>query len=172
MEKTLYENEWISLKSKTFPNTKHEYIYSHETRCNGHIVVVLPFKIINNKVQYLLRHELNPAWGDERIYASVTGGIDTLYPEKDAIKELQEETGFQATVDELINLGQCQGTKSTDTIYHLFAVNLTDRRPIKPSGDGSVGEATNINVWVSDIGISKDPHVYVAFYRLLKTGKI
>ena len=42
-----------------------------------------------------------------------------------AIKELKEESGFDCS--ELIELGTCFGTKSTDTIYHLYTVDLFDQ---------------------------------------------
>jgi hypothetical protein len=41
-----------------------------------------------------------------------------------ALNELREEGGYIAPLDAVINLGTVNPSKSSDTVIHLYAVNL------------------------------------------------
>lgn len=117
-----------------------EYVYSHENRCDGNIVAVLPYRREGRDAwSYGVRKEVTPSWGLKPEFSSVTGGVDKgESPEEMAVKELKEETGYICETKDLKSLGTCRGTKSTDTLYHLFAVDVTDLKMGEKTGDGSV----------------------------------
>lgn len=103
------------------------YEYIHEHRCDGHIVSILP---VHHKRGMLIRKELTPCWGEGPFINSITGGwekdihetpIDTV------VAELREETGIVLGNENVIKtLGTVRGTKSSDTMYHLFVIDLSD----------------------------------------------
>jgi len=99
----------------------------------------------------------------EKVPSSFTGGVETENPTEDAIRELKEEAGF--AVEQLIPLGTCRGPKCSDTVYHLFAADVTGLPEKSHEGDGSVLEAKADNVWVTEI-YAEDPLVYVLVMRL------
>ena len=42
---TLHENDWVSLMVVRKPDAGvNGYVYSHETRCRGRIVAILPYR--------------------------------------------------------------------------------------------------------------------------------
>lgn len=171
MIETLLENEWVSLKKIVAPEKGVKgYIFSHETRCNGRIIAVLPIRRQHDKLEYLLRSEVTPCWDiDNPTPSSITGGSDETDTRMDAIRELVEETGYIATVEELISLGTSYASKSADTVYHLYTVDLTDRVAGEALGDGSRLEAEAKAIWVSkdELVTCKDPQVAVMYLRLL-----
>lgn len=164
----LYENKWVSL----YQASDHErgvdgFVYSHESRCNGQIVAVLPYRWSGvNGLEFLLHSENNPAWGWGPHLASVTGGVDTFQPAADAAREVREETGYDVKQGDLVPLGTCHGVKSCDTLYHLFAVDLTAREQGEVDPD-SLLEASEHPVWVvaADVVKSPDPLVSALVLR-------
>lgn len=187
---TLHQNKWVSLLKMVCPEKNvNGYVYTHETRCDGHIVSVLPFRFITvglssridgkydqyerEELELLLRHEITPCWDvDRQIVSSITGGVGKeLTPDETAVEEIEQEAGYVIETDDLIDLGTCFGVKSSDTIYHLFAVNLTDReKEMDALGDGSELERLAECRWHSeqDICEVEDPLVYANYVRLLK----
>ena len=169
----LHEDEWISLRKIRWPEKSiYGYTYSHETRCNGQIISILPFKIEASGMMILLRSEVTPCWDTEKpIISSITGGVekDHVGPNVTASHELWEEAGYKASPEEFISLGTCRGTKSCDTIYHLFSIDLTDiPRKGEGSGDGSELETLAHCFWAKPTKIIKieDPIAHVCFTRL------
>jgi len=164
---TLFENKWVSLKEVKDKDQKiNGYVYSHETRCNGHIVSILPFRHEYNGKQWLLRKELTPCWSmEERILSSITGGLEGTDPDYTIVEELKEEAGYFIDKKDLIQLGTCFGTKSSDTIYHLYSVDLTGYVQGTPTTTDP-GEQMSHCVWSKDIKEAQDPFVYVSYLRL------
>lgn len=165
----LFHNEWVSI----FRGGQYGYVWSHETRCNGRIVAVLPFRCNKNwTTDYLLNLENPPCWRGypDRTLCTVTGGVENDDPRATAIHEMEEECGYVITDEALIDLGESFGTKSTDTIYSLFAVDVTGMVPGEAKGDGSPGEEGLISQWLSETGLYAtqimDPQVYVMKVRL------
>ena len=140
--KVLMDNDWVQLCEMTDdqPPRINGYVYSHEKRCNGNIVAALPHKVITENrngefvkvLSFLFRVEATPCWrGKTPVPSSFTGGIDydmrEFGPALTMAKELREEAGISSiNANNLISLGTCFGTKSCDTVYHLYTVRLTN----------------------------------------------
>lgn len=168
-DETLFENEWVSLKRIVAPKQGvRGYVYSHETRCSGIIIALLPYLLEGHNYQYLLRKELTPCWSmTKKMVSTITGGFEDDVMQ-DAVRELREEAGYTIEEDELIDLGTCFGTKSSDTLYHLFSVDLTLHRQGKVTGDGSQLEKEASVFWgfAADVLESPDPLASAMFLRL------
>ena len=164
----LFDNPWVDLRLMRYPERGvNGYVYSHERRCNGQIVAVLPYLRRGGTLVYLLREEVTPCWGMAPALSALTGGVeDGQGPRDCALTELREESGYVATLADLILLGTCRGTKSTDTTYHLFAVDVTTMEKGPADGDGSELEAQARMVELTSIDGAVDPLVYVLAYRL------
>lgn len=169
--KTLCKNPWVSLFEMSWPEKGIAgYVFSRETRCHGHIIVVLPYRFVKGGYELMFRREVTPCWHPtEQKISSITGGWEAdLSFEETAINEIKEEAGYIVEERELINLGECFGMKSTDTVYHLFSVDLTNRERIEATGDGSELEAKAECYWTppADICQIDDPLLAMAFVRL------
>lgn len=168
----LHHNEWVSLRVMRRPELGIEgYVYSHETRCDGRIVAILPFRQTSESsfAEYLLRSEVTPCWGLEPVLSAITGGYEGECIKNDAVRELLEETGYSVGVADLIPLGESFASKSSDTVYSLFSVNLTGLTPREAIGDGSTLEAEGEAVWLpgSQIKHVRDPQVAIMYLRVL-----
>jgi 8-oxo-dGTP pyrophosphatase MutT (NUDIX family) len=176
---TLHENEWLSLKKMVYPEANiNGYVYSHETRCKGNVVSVLPIRL-NPKaprgLEILVRKEVTPCWHPTKpMISSITGGCeDGSTPAGDTCRELEEEAGYKVTPDMLISLGTIFGTKSTDTIYHLYTVDLTGiPQEGEGAGDGSELEALATCEWSSGPMGAQDPFVYAIWTRMFYDQKV
>lgn len=170
---TLKDNDWVSLKIMKYPEKGvHGYVFSHETRCNGKIVSILPYRIKNSKTEYLLRKEVTPCWDvNKQVISSITGGVEKDDPHTTALHEILEEAGYEVTKKQLITLGTSFGVKSSDTVYYYFSVDLTDMKREVAKGDGSELETQAECVWSKDIDGAVDPLLYTAYYLLQKELK-
>jgi ADP-ribose pyrophosphatase YjhB (NUDIX family) len=165
----LCDNERLSLCEMKDPEHGVDgYVFSHETRYGGHIVSILPFRLEGGRREVLLRQEITPCWSvDKKMLSSIIGGVDPGDgPIETAMRELAEEVGYEITAQELRSLGTTFGAKSSDTVYHLFAVDLTWKKKVMAKGDGSVLEAKASCVWTRNISDAVDPLVAVSFIRL------
>ena len=139
----LYNNQWLQLREKD------GYVYSHEIRCNGNIVVVLPYRRIGKDAwEFLVRDETTPCWSMEPTRSAITGGVESLDPGEDAVREVEEEAGYKILRDQLEFLGKCRASKSADTYYFLYAVDVADLTPGEALGDGSKNDQAP-SVWIS-----------------------
>ena len=174
MHKTLYQTPYIELRRVIdHENDITGYDYVHETRCNGAITAILPYRIKNDVTEYLLRHEVTPCWHvSKKIISSITGGVEAHQtPLENTIQELEEEAGYIRDKNEFISLGTMRGTKSSDTTYHLFTINLTDvERNKSPDGDGSALEKKAHCEWHKNINNAKDPLIYALHYKKFQYG--
>jgi 8-oxo-dGTP pyrophosphatase MutT (NUDIX family) len=155
-------------------NNVNGYFYSHESRCNGKIIAILPYKIVPeqlNKVQLLIRNEVTPCWGTQRFLSSITGGFEGGDPRDTAILEMKEEAGYDIGANELISLGTSFASKSADTVYYLYSVNLTKKTQGTATTDGSTLEKKATCVWMPYQELLnhqvQDPQVYVLLTRLM-----
>jgi 8-oxo-dGTP pyrophosphatase MutT (NUDIX family) len=160
------DNQWLQLREID------GYIYSHEIRCHGMIVVILPYcRIGKDAWKFLLREETTPCWGTKPVVSAMTGGVE--YPEatiKDAQRELYEEAGYQVSESELVFLGTCRASKSADTVYYLYTVDLTGKPSEKPQGDGNEGDLAPLK-WIVTFDNIQDAQAMAAYYRMqLKLG--
>lgn len=183
--KILHDARWLQLRKLEDPRPDVDgYVYSHEVRCQGIIVAVLPVRLATDgnqfSIEYLLRNEKTPCWNAEGpTRSSVTGGYEGGSIAANAARELLEETGYRVEPADLMSLGTCYASKSSDTVYYLYTVDLTGVEAGEPIGDGSVCEAEATNHWVGlrDIAQCMDPlvsvmHVREAYRRLAGTGLI
>ncbi|MFG3710814.1 hypothetical protein [Micromonospora sp. NPDC047730] len=168
-DQTICENEWLSLRITRDPAAGVEgYVYSHESRCAGRIVALLPYRRTDRGNQFLLKSEITPCWSYEPVLSAITGGYEGADIADDAVRELLEETGYAISRDQLIPLGQSYASKSSDTVYDLFSVNLTGLEPGEANGDGTRLEAGSLAVWLGkdDLLQVKDPQVALMYLRL------
>lgn len=169
----LHHNAWLSLWSAAKPEAGVDgYIFSHETSCDGRIVAILPFREVilgGDALEFLVKNEMTPCWGFHKELSSITGCYEGEDIAEDAIREMLEETGYVIHKDELLDLGESFASKSSDTIYQLYSVNLTGKVPGEAIGDGSRIESESEAVWVSydKLFTLKDPQIHVMFLRLI-----
>lgn len=167
---TIAATPWLELKRCKAPEQGvHGYVFTHEVRCCGVIVAVLPFRRLHNGgVEFCLRQEITPCWGMEPRLSALTGGLEPgLNVHQTAREELWEEAGYDIECDNFISLGTCFGTKSTDTVYYLFAVDVSLAQQQAAKGDGSKLEAEASMLWVGDVRDAVDPLAAMIYLRLL-----
>lgn len=165
---TIYSNKFVELRKISDPeNGVDGYVFLHEMLGDG-IVSILPFKKEKEKTRFLLRKEITPCWSMGYNISSITGKHDQKTPALTAVKELKEEAGYEISSNDLINLGACRGTKSCDTVFYLFSVDLTDKKEGEATTDGSELEKNASCVWSDSVSSSVDPLSYVSYYRLME----
>lgn len=158
--KTLFENRWLSLKET------EGYIFSHESRCQGNIVAILVYD--SSKPDMVLgRYERCPAHFDGIQLASFTGGVEKGDVLATAVMEIKEEAGYDAKKEELIYLGTCRPSKSSDTVVHLVSWDANGKIQGEASGDGSEGEKDSYSKWIDkSVALScQDPLMLVLLVR-------
>lgn len=174
--KTLKKNDWLSLKEVVWPEKGiNGYVYSHEERCNGKIVSILPYTVENDEMKFMLRNEVTPSWiSDSPVISSITGGVESKGVFHTVLEELYEEAGYYfesvpALMTRINALGTCYGVKSSDTVYYLFGIDVTGLERSKAEGDGSELEAKAYCYWTDKKGLldAEDPLVYTLYMRLL-----
>ncbi|MDG4809328.1 sigma factor-like helix-turn-helix DNA-binding protein [Micromonospora sp. WMMD1120] len=169
MIKVLFENPWLSLRTVYAPDRGIDgYVFSHEDRCQGRIVAVLPYHDTPAGRRYLVRSEVTPCWSLDPQLSALTGGYEGGDIEDDAVREVLEEAGYAITRADLVPLGDSYASKSADTVYSLFAVNVTGRAQSVATGDGSALEARGSTRWLDTAEVCKvrDPQVAVMVMRL------
>lgn len=165
----LHDNEWLSLRVTRRPEAGvNGYVYSHESRCQGRIVAVLPYRHGPAGLEYLVKSEMTPCWSYDQVLSAITGGYEGGDIEDDAVREMLEETGYAIARDELVPLGESYASKSADTVYSLFSVDLTSRTPGEAFGDGSRVESESVAVWLTaeQLAEIRDPQVSVMALRM------
>lgn len=101
--KTLFPNPWLSLMQiEDVDKGVSGYVYAHETRSDGKIVLVLPFREKNENafggIEVLFRKEVTPSWDMNPKLSGITGGVEDEDPAEDALRELEEEAGYTGVV--------------------------------------------------------------------------
>ena len=139
--KMLWQNEWMEIRE-----IDGWYTMAHNTKGDG--VAVLGYDKDSSKI--LVRTEHNPAHGEGFRRTSLTGTIEggiTLL--ETAVKELKEESGYEADPSEFTELGVVFPSKFSDYRLYLFAVDLTGKQQGAIEGDGTEGEAGADVEWVA-----------------------
>jgi hypothetical protein len=161
----LCKTEWVQLKQKDINGIKYDYL--HESRCNGKIIAILPYRRIGKDAwEYGVRSEVTLCWSLDPILSSLTGGVENNQILNTVVRELQEEAGYEAKSTDFKSLGICFGTKSVDTIYFLFSIDLSDKLQGKKSGDGTKFDQKGEFKWISDSKSINDPIFHVMVNRL------
>lgn len=160
--KTLYRNEWLSLQE-----TMDGYVYTHEEKSDGQGVAVLAFR--PRPLRVVGRYENCPCHFDGMALTSLTGQLDQgETPVQTAVRELFEEAGITVGPDEMKSLGTVRPSKASDTVMHLFAVDIGDRDIGRAPGDGTKGEEGAYCKWVGheEAIMSKSPVLATMVARL------
>lgn len=144
MDKVLYSGKWLSIIERN-----GWYIFSRETTSKG-IVYILVLDRTKEK-PILGRFEVCPAHNDiTQTLTSITGGVNVKREPLDvAVEEIYEETGYRVSSEQVQDLGKVNLTKSTDTIGHLYTVNVAGIERGEAPGDSSFGEIGSYCDWVS-----------------------
>ena len=173
--KILFDTPFLQLRSiEDKEKGIKPYYYKHVKPYDGKVIAILPFRYlgypINFNKQFLLIKEMRPCWDAERLtFASLTGGIEKgSTPIQTAIKELKEEAGYTVEENELIELGYCWSAKASDTMVHLFAVDVTEKIPEKVKGDGTGLESMSEPGWLDEADLEwvADPLVFTMYTKL------
>ena len=177
MIKKLFGNKWLELRELILPDQGVKgYTFSHETRCSGHIVTILPYKTDSdgNLTEIMVRREVTPCWEMKPVMSSITGGVEKdddgeLDPLGTAALELREEAGLNVDQSKIESLGTCYGVKSSDTVYHLYATDASNAPKQKAEGDGSRLEKLAWCEWAKpkDLKDAMDPLLAMLFIKLV-----
>ena len=171
--KILFDSPFLQLRSiEDKEKGIRPYFYKHVKLYDGQVVAVLPYRYPNyplsfNK-EFLLINEMRPCWDINNLTpASLTGGIEKgSTPGETAKKELKEEAGYIA--ENISYLGTTYTAKASDTICHLFAVDVTDLTPEEIKGDGTGLESMSKPIWVGfkEVLACQDPLIAQIILRL------
>jgi 8-oxo-dGTP pyrophosphatase MutT (NUDIX family) len=147
----LVRTPWVELRRVTAPELGVKGIdYLHETRSGGRLVAVLPYRTGPTGLSFLLRKEFNPSWSLTRTFHTcVTGGVEHGDPERTAVEEIKEEAGYSIDVSRLKHLGRFMAYKGADSLYDLYAADISGLEALAPSTLDSVELRSSI-VWASD----------------------
>ena len=168
------DNPWLELRENRSPEDGvNGYVFSHEKRCGGQIVAVLPFRFTPAGTrEWLVRLEVTPCWSAEQEESAITGGCEKFSEVSiaaQAASEVREEAGYEVPPERFNYLGTCHGTKSSDTVYHLYNVDVSSYEQGEALGDGSVLESTGGTRWRGDpTSNTEDPLLYVLFCRSIR----
>lgn len=161
-----WSNQWIEVRV-----IDSWYTYIHHKK--GHGVSVLGYRVTPQGYELLVRDEWTPPHSHYFKLTSLTGSIeegDT--PHFTAIKELKEESGYEAPESSLEYFGFVYPLKSSDYQQHLFAIDLTSLTPGPILGDGTLGEVDATVKWLPPeqaIQVS-DPSIACIWARKLASG--
>lgn len=169
-EKTLYKTKWLSLKSMVVEEAGGaEYIYVHSEPSAGLGVAVLPFrKREGQPPEFLLRREVVPPWGLDTSVCSVTGMHEGGEFIKTAQRELKEEAGYTADLDQFTPVGTVRVSKASDTLLHMFLVNLTGIEEGEAEGDGTAFEELGSCYWTTDPFEAEDATTLALLAHIVK----
>lgn len=180
MSKTtpLFMTNWLSLNKKTMDNGS-EYVYVSAPWCGSEGVSILPFRKTEteggfHRVEFLGRYEICPAHSDDIELCSITGGMDKEgeSPVFTARRELIEEAGYEAPIENFIYLGTVRSSKASDNTTHLFGIDIDSEgvKEVEAIGDGTLIELGAYCSWIntSTLGHSKDPLLHASYIRLIQ----
>jgi hypothetical protein len=176
---TLHGNKWLSMYCmKDEANGVGGYVFSSDTCCSGHKLAILPYRYFNGQLQYLLRKEVTPCWSGPVTHDinSITGSVEFEETSVDpyigtAILEIEEEAGYKCDPREIIELGKTYSIKSSNTVYHLYTVDLSNKIKYDEIGDGSTLERKSFCYWSNTIPVEfNDPFIAACKLRMDQLG--
>jgi len=140
------------------------YVFLHDLASTGKKVGILPFRTVNedyHEFEYMLHSEIIPCWSmsaEKMLF--VSGGTSQHDSMVDlAIDQFNVLTGYEVNESQLISLGNCRVSRYSDTICHLYTLDLTNVScSSRPASDDVK--------WVYNPTKSLDPLVSVAYWKL------
>ena len=91
-----------------------------------------------------------------------------------AAREMYEETGYKALAERMVQTNTFFPFKSADSVYYVYAYDVSGMNQEKPPGDGSAFEEMGHPRWATEEEIlkeSKDSVLVGAVYSLKMMGK-
>lgn len=170
--KQLFDNEWISVFE-----TEDGYVYAKDVR--GGFVAFLGWrKNDEGEMEYLARFEKVPSRYPDKTMenlpitmVSLSGTVEEGdSAEETAVREVMEESGYEISEDDLVDLGIVCPSKSMYSRVHLYAADLTGKEKKDAKGDGSKyeDEAHCEFVTFDELVYSDDPVLHSLFMRFSK----
>jgi 8-oxo-dGTP pyrophosphatase MutT (NUDIX family) len=167
--KTLFETKWLALKKMILAEWGTEYVYVHSVHSDGEAVAVLPHRINDGQIEFLLRKEIVPPWSLELSPCSLTGSHEGGELIDTAVREVKEESGYTVEPEWLTYHGFVRNSKASTTKVHLYSVDLTGIEAGKPDGDGSVLEAMGTYYWTKNPFESEDGILLAMYAHLMRS---
>jgi ADP-ribose pyrophosphatase len=130
-EKLLFEGKWLCLKEQHFLNNKQPVFWESVARVNTRkILVVLARMKPSNR--YVLIKQFRPSINNT-VIGFPAGLMSSDDPEKDALKELKEETGYSATITDVSPELAFNPAMTDETVQIIHAeIDETDPTNSKP----------------------------------------
>jgi len=170
---TLFKTKWLALRRVFLDDPEVQYDFVHATHSNGEAVAILPYRLEEGRVEYLLRKELVPPWSLELSPCGVTGSMESGYtPLQMAVVELKEETGYTVGEELMEYRGMVRNSKASTTQIYLFTVDLTGLEAGESSGDGSALEEISSSYWTTDVFECEDAIIHAAYAKLLVSSPL
>jgi 8-oxo-dGTP pyrophosphatase MutT (NUDIX family) len=167
--KSLHKTKWVELCERVSKENGN-YIFIREPwLIFGKAVSILPFRVDEKGVQFLVRCEQ----ADTPVIGTIKGGCDKEGESTiaTAVRELMEEAGYKAEESNMIKLGTARSSKLNTTIMHLFAVDVDDLDYTEPIGDGTLNEANAYCKWMDypEIIQQQDPMIHATMLRWMQS---
>lgn len=155
-EVTLFETEYLALVE----TDDNSYTFCKEVQTqNSTKVAVLPYKIESDGYYFLSVVERYHPY-NEAAPVAITGKIDLMGssdPYLTAVKELKEEAGYipcgYNEVDHLIYLGSVHPSKSMDTLFECYAIDIAFAHKVEATGDGTIEEEIAYTQWIHESAV-------------------
>lgn len=175
-DEVLYTSRWNEIRLK---DGWYEYVHSPWSKGIGVAVLAYRKSPKTGNTEYLGRYELTPSHSDEIKLCSITGGYDNSDEFTIlgcALNELEEEGGYKAPTKAVTPLGTVYPSKGSDTVQHLFAVDIDypGVESVEPVGDGTRGEEGSYVKWVDELDLvgSEDPLNHAMLMRLQAVNRM
>jgi len=148
-EKNIFTTNWITVKE----TARGFHYLERKGKDSVAIFLVRKSKVARREIEYevLIRQQplcIDSSDINEELHlypCPITGGIETgESPEKAAIREVYEESGFSVQV---LPLGKYIVGTQTNEICYMYYADVSDTKPDIAQQDGSYFEAISKNEW-------------------------
>ena len=155
----IYNNTFVSVNKLTGRKIKQAYIYTSEPGCGSYGVAILPFKMVDKDIKYMLQKRIVPCWSMAPQMMSIQGDHNPKSKSHydDMVNTMKSKTGHQIRNEDVTYLGSCYLYTRSDKLIQLFSVDL--------SNDTPTGKGTAKVEWVEDIK-TNDPLVAMLVQKL------
>ena len=153
-EKILYQGRWLVIKQLHYlSNDKKEILWESITRKNTRKILVILAKLKPSN-RYVLIKQFRPAINNT-VIGFPAGLADSDDIQKEALKELKEETGFSGKIT-AISPNLAFNPALTDEIVQVVSAEVDEQDPVNANPVQSLEPAEEINVVLVDENKVKD----------------